>query len=463
MTLELYILYFLYYELYGIIEMFKKCINQGELTMGIMDFFKAKENKRLKQEVEELRNLLTPEQKEVRDISDYLLELQEKKDKLVNQVEKLNEEISDLINQKNIKKKELITLDEEVLMQDFGLYQPKYDFATSEQYKAKLDDLRKKQKQMIKDKTAVHYSTNWTVDGSKAKGTKMTNDNIKQILRSFNTECENAIDRVKFNNIDSMKKRIEKSFESLNKLNETVHVGLKPSFLNLKIEELYLAYEYQVKKQEEKEEQKRIREELREQAKLKKELEEARKNIDKDLKHFTNALESLNIQLNNNEITQEQREALLNKKNELEGQINTLTNNLKDIDYRQENQKAGYVYVISNIGAFGEDIYKIGMTRRLNPQDRIDELGDASVPFNFDVHAMIFAEDAPALENALHKAFDNKKVNMINQRREFFNVKLEEIEKVIRNNFDNTVEFIKIPEAEQYRESVKMREQYNRN
>lgn len=463
MTLELYILYFLYYELYGIIEMFKKCINQGELTMGIMDFFKAKENKRLKQEVEELRNLLTPEQKEVRDISDYLLELQEKKDKLVNQVEKLNEEISDLINQKNIKKKELITLDEEVLMQDFGLYQPKYDFVTSEQYKAKLDDLRKKQKQMIKDKTAVHYSTNWTVDGSKAKGTKMTNDNIKQILRSFNTECENAIDRVKFNNIDSMKKRIEKSFESLNKLNETVHVGLKPSFLNLKIEELYLAYEYQVKKQEEKEEQKRIREELREQAKLKKELEEARKNIDKDLKHFTNALESLNIQLNNNEITQEQREALLNKKNELEGQINTLTNNLKDIDYRQENQKAGYVYVISNIGAFGEDIYKIGMTRRLNPQDRIDELGDASVPFNFDVHAMIFAEDAPALENALHKAFDNKKVNMINQRREFFNVKLEEIEKVIRNNFDNTVEFIKIPEAEQYRESVKIREQYNRN
>ena len=385
-----------------------------------------------------------------------MVELQEKRDKLVNQIEKLNVELSDLNNQK---KKELITLDEEILMQDFGLYQPKYDFVTSEQYKTKLDDLRNKQKQMIKDKTAVHYSTNWTVDGSKAKGTKMTNDNIKQILRTFNTECENAIDRVKFNNIDSMRKRIEKSFESLNKLNQTVNVGLKPSFLNLKIEELYLAYEYQVKKKEEKEEQKRIREELREQAKLKRELEEARKNIDKDLKHFTNALETLNIQLNNNELNQEQREALLNKKNELEEQISTLTNNLKDIDYRQENQKAGYVYVISNIGAFGENIYKIGMTRRLNPQDRIDELGDASVPFNFDVHAMIFAEDAPALENALHKAFDNKKVNMINQRREFFNVKLEEIEKVVRTNFDNTVEFIKTPEAEQYRESVKMREQ----
>lgn len=433
------------------------------ILMGIMDFFKAKENKRLKQEVDELRSLLTPEQKSIKDISACLLELQEKKEKLVNQVEKLNVEISDLTNQKNMKKKELINLDEESLMQDFGLYQPKYDFATSEQYKIKLDDLRKKQKQMIKDKTAVSYSTNWTVDGSKAKGTKMTNDNIKQILRSFNTECENAIDRVKFNNIDSMKKRIEKSFESLNKLNETIHIQLKQSFLNLKIEELYLAYEYQVKKQEEKEEQKRIREELREQAKLKKELDEARKNIDKDLKHFTNALELLNMQLNNNELNQEQSEALLNKKSELEEQINILNNNLKDIDYRQENQKAGYVYVISNIGAFGEDIYKIGMTRRLNPQDRIDELGDASVPFNFDVHAMIFSEDAPALENALHKAFDNKKINMVNHRREFFNVKLDEIEKVVKNNFDNTVEFIKVPVAEQFRESVKIREQYNRN
>ena len=131
---------------------------------------------------------------------------------------------------------------------------------------------------------------------------------------------------------------------------------------------------------------------------------------------------------------------------------------IKDLDYREANQRAGYVYVISNIGAFGENIYKIGMTRRLNPQDRVDELGDASVPFNFDVHAMIFSDDAPALENALHKAFENRKVNMVNHRREFFNVTLDEIKDVIRQNYDKTVEFVDIPDAEQYRESRKMRQ-----
>ena len=96
------------------------------------------------------------------------------------------------------------------------------------------------------------------------------------------------------------------------------------------------------------------------------------------------------------------------------------------------------------------------MTRRLEPLDRIDELGDASVPFNFDVHAMIFSDNAPALESALHNAFKDKKVNMVNQRREFFRVSLDEIKRVIRENHDKTVEFIDVPEAEQYRESIKL-------
>ena len=135
----------------------------------------------------------------------------------------------------------------------------------------------------------------------------------------------------------------------------------------------------------------------------------------------------------------------------MEAQLGKIDKAMKDLDYREANQRAGYVYVISNIGAFGEDVYKIGMTRRLNPQERVDELGDASVPFNFDVHAMIFSDDAPALENALHKAFENKKVNMVNQRREFFHVTLDEIKKVINDNFDKTVEFKDVPDAEQYR------------
>ena len=149
---------------------------------------------------------------------------------------------------------------------------------------------------------------------------------------------------------------------------------------------------------------------------------------------------------------------LLNKKSELEDKLSDIDKALTDIDYRQANMKAGYVYVISNIGAFGENVYKIGMTRRLDPQERVDELGDASVPFRFDVHAMIFSDDAPALETALHHAFEDKKLNMVNQRREFFNVTLDEIKKVVQENYDKTVEFVDIPDAEQYRISKKMRE-----
>ena len=149
---------------------------------------------------------------------------------------------------------------------------------------------------------------------------------------------------------------------------------------------------------------------------------------------------------------------LLNKKSELEDKLSDIDKALSDIDYRQANMKAGYVYIISNIGAFGENVYKIGMTRRLDPQERVDELGDASVPFRFDVHAMIFSDDAPALETALHHAFEDKKINMVNQRREFFNVTLDEIKKVVQENYDKTVEFIDVPDAEQYRISKKMRE-----
>jgi len=355
------------------------------------------------------------------------------------------------------KASDLIQLDDEILYQEFALYKPIYNFATSEMYKVRLDTIRQKQKDMIKGKSAVGFSANWTVDGSKAKGTKMTNDNIKQILRTFNTECENAIDRVKFNNVESMKNRIIKSFESLNKLNTSVKVALLPKYLNLKLDELNLAVEYAMKKQDEKEEQKRIRDELREQAKLEKEIEEARKRIRKEQTHFSSAMSKLDAQIAEAN-TDELKADLEHKKAEILDQLTKLDAELQEVDYREKMPKAGYVYVISNIGAFGEDIYKIGMTRRLEPQERIDELSSASVPFKFDIHALIFSEDAPKLESALHQAFDNNKVNMMNSRKEFFKVSLDEVKKVIRENFDKTVEFTDLPEAADYRQSTKLYE-----
>jgi hypothetical protein len=226
-------------------------------------------------------------------------------------------------------------------------------------------------------------------------------------------------------------------------------IRITDDYYDCKIEELNLCHEYAIKKQEEKEAAKAEREALREEAKLQKELEEARKNILKEQNHYKNALQKIDEQIQNSGESAD----LIAKRQEILDKLTDIDISIKDIDYREANKRAGYVYIISNIGSFGDNVYKIGMTRRLEPLDRVNELGDASVPFNFDLHAMIFSDDAPKLENALHQAFEHKKVNMINQRREFFHVTLEEIEAVIKKNFDKTVDFIKTPEAEQFRES----------
>ena len=281
----------------------------------------------------------------------------------------------------------------------------------------------------------------------------MVTDTQKLLLRAFNSECDELVEKVKYTNFDASLDRIYKSSEAISKLGSIMNISITKPYIDLKVKELRLAFEYQLKKQEEKEEQRAARAEQREQAKLEKELAAELKKVEKEQTHYQTAYEKLQQQLAQNPDDPD----LLNKKSELESRLEEIEKSIADIDYRQANMKAGYVYVISNIGSFGPDVYKIGMTRRLDPQDRVDELGDASVPFNFDVHAMIFSDDAPALEAALHRAFSDKKLNMVNQRREFFHVTLDEIKKVIKENFDKTVDFIDVPDAEQYRISEKMR------
>lgn len=375
---------------------------------------------------------------------------------LQEEIDRLKENLKQLDSAILSKEQEVVELNDKVLLQEFGLYAPIFDFANSDQYKDKLDDIRQQQKNMILAKKAATCSQSWTVNGSEAQGRMMTEQNIKQILRCFNDECDMLVDKVKFNNVGAFITKMRKSFEALNRMNTKNAVSLSWDYLQLKVEELQLAYEYALKKQEEKEEQKRIREHLREEAKLQKEIEEARRDIEKEQKHYTNALLKLNKQLEVCDDTE--RDILTEKRKEIEQHFTDLDVAIKDIDYREANKKAGYVYIISNLGSFGENVYKIGMTRRLDPMERVDELGDASVPFKFDVHAMIFSDDAPRLEASLHRAFENKKVNMVNNRREFFKVTLNEIEAVVKSNYDKTVEFNRTPNAEQYRESIKILE-----
>ena len=425
-----------------------------------MDIFNAskikKENERLLAELESAKKLLTPEMMDACNLEKHIQELQDKETAVNNNINKANTTLNQIQATIDSKQKMLVDVDEQILYQEFALYKPKYDMVNSDAYKDRLNKIRETQKELIKKDQAVTGNMNWTVNGSKSEGKKMVKDMQKLLLRAFNSECDEVINRVTYANIELSEKRLHSSFEAISKLGKIMSVAITHQYLKAKIEELYLAFEYKQKKQEEKEEQKELRAQMREEAKLQKEIEEARKKIQKEQKHYQNALDSINKQLLN--ATDEQRADLEQKKAEIEAQLNEIDKNIEDIDYRESNAKAGYVYIISNIGAFGENIYKIGMTRRLDPQERIDELSDASVPFNFDIHAMIFSDNAPALETALHRAFENKKLNMVNQRREFFNVTLDEIKEVVMKNFDKSVEFIEIPEAEQYRTSLKMKE-----
>jgi hypothetical protein len=364
-----------------------------------------------------------------------------------------DQQLKEVMVQIDLRKKEIIVLDEEILLESFALYKPKFKFLTSEEYKTRLDACREKQKQLIKDGKAVNINENWTVNNSKAEGRKMVNDMKKLMLRSFNNECDYCVDNVRFNNMQVNEKRIEKSFEELNKLGRIMSASITHDYRNLKYDELYLAFEYQQKKQEEKEEQKRAREELREQQKLEQEIRQAREKIAKEKKHYIRAIAELESRLAET-ATDVERALVLEKLGEVKGQYSELENEEKVIDYREQNAKAGYVYIISNLGAFGENIYKIGMTRRLEPLDRIDELSDASVPFGFDVHALIFSENAPALESKLHEHFYKSRINKLNDRKEFFRADILEIEKVIRENYDKVVDVVKEAAAAQYRESL---------
>lgn len=408
-----------------------------------------------KEKIESMEPLLSEDAKDVAKLNDKKMALNKEIKNLDSILNNKKDEQKNIENQlsaikEKIKEKEskLLTLDDDILVQDFGIYKPLFDFANSSKYKDKLTEIRNQQKACIKNKSAATGSKDWSVNGDKRKGSKMVSDMQKLLIRAFNSECDELVNKVKYNNFDAILKRMTSSRDAISKLGTIMNVAITDKYFNLKVEELHLALEYAIVKNDEKEAAREARAQQREAERLEREIAEQRKKAEKEQEHYQNALDSILKQIKENA---EPSQDLLDKKAELEAQLGKIDKAMKDLDYREANQRAGYVYVISNIGAFGEDVYKIGMTRRLNPQERVDELGDASVPFNFDVHAMIFSDDAPALENALHKAFENKKVNMVNQRREFFHVTLDEIKKVINDNFDKTVEFKDVPDAEQYR------------
>jgi hypothetical protein len=350
-------------------------------------------------------------------------------------------------------REEIKPLDEEAHLQSFGFYKPRYNFATSGEFQIALDRIRDQQKWMIKNKSAAVCHVEWTVSGSRAEGRKSTNQTLRLILRAFNGESDAAIAKVRYNNVEVMEARINKAWEVINSLVGVQQCEIVLPYLELKLNELYLVHEYHEKLQDEKEEQRRIREEMREEEIAQRELERAQIEAEKEEARYAQALSKARADVER--AVGEKQQRLLTKIGELQRLLDEAHANKERAIAQAQMTRSGHVYVISNIGSFGEHVYKIGMTRRLDPMDRVRELGDASVPFHFDVHAIIFSEDAPGLENALHRKFNDRRVNRVNERKEFFRVTIEEIEQVVRQHHGE-VRFTLAAEAADYRKTLAM-------
>jgi hypothetical protein len=308
-----------------------------------------------------------------------------------------------------------------------------------------LERVRYQTKQLARSKNATTARANFTFNGSLAQGRRFVDQMSRLLLRAYNAEAENCVKTVKAGNLTTAQARLRKSAEQIAKNGEMIDLHITPEYHKLRMEELSLAARHHIAKQAENELERERRAELREQEKARRELEAERERLDKERQHYLNAIESLRARGDGEGLERMQE------------RLDDVDNRLLNVDHRMANTRAGHVYVISNVGAFGERMVKIGMTRRLDPSDRVRELGDASVPFRFDTHALFFADDAVAVENALHKAFENRRVNRINLRREFFYATPAEVRRVIDEELKGKVELVEFVEeatADEYRLST---------
>lgn len=423
LTILQYIIFKPYLKKYGTCELLEQSINDLEHTRE-----------------EQLKDLDIEIKRKTQTFNNSLLQKEEefkrKEEKLCKILDNINADIKK-------SEHELLHLQTEVIIEHYNFSD--YDGISSEDCKNKLALLKCDEQDLIKSGKAI------LVQSDKSK--KFINDNIKQILRCFNSECDNILMNLSVKNIDNMRSKITKSFETLNKIFSIDGISIGKQLLDLKLEELNLVYTYEVKREQERELQKAIKEQMIEEEKVRREIETQKAKIEKDQLQCSKEINKLMSYMHKSQSDVE-KQIYIDKINELENKLKELEISKETVLEREANAKAGFVYVISNIGSFGENVYKIGMTRRLEPMDRIKELSSASVPFEFDVHAMIFADDAPSLETALHQHFEKQSVNRVNLRKEFFNVTLDEIEQVVKEKFNNTVAFTKIPVAKEYRQTL---------
>lgn len=340
-------------------------------------------------------------------------------------------------------RRSIVETDEIALLQETGVYRYRHPLTDAIAYQKRLAEIESQTKAMVKkDGGAVLATTNWSVNGSAAEGRSMVRDFSKLMLRAFNAEADNLVRSMKPYKLDSALDRLKKVAETIERLGKTMHIRISPTYYQLRIRELEVTADFLQKQAEEKEAERAEKERMREERKARQEIEDERERLAKEQQHYSNALD-----------------ALINKGDEegatrIREQLSDVTQALESVDQRAANIRAGYVYVISNVGSFGEQMVKVGMTRRLDPLDRIRELSDASVPFNFDVHALFFSSDAVGIETEMHTRLANARVNTINRRREFFRATPLEVKDHLAELAGELLEFQETPEALEYRQCL---------
>lgn len=343
-------------------------------------------------------------------------------------------------------RQDVVETRETAILQEVAIYDYRHPLDDAAAYKARLATLKDEIKAATKRDHAVVGATSWTVNGSEAQGRKMVKDFSKLLLRAYNNEVDNLVRTMKPYKLETSIVRLGKTRETIARLGKTMTISVTDYYHHLRVQELELTADYLAMVAEEKERAREERERLREERKAMQEFKREEERLAKERSHRHAVL------------------ARLESSGAGEGEIATARAALEQVEAalagvleREANIRAGYVYVISNVGSFGPDIVKIGMTRRLEPMDRVNELGDASVPFKFDVHALVFSEDAVGLEADLHEALADVRVNLVNRRREYFYTTPSRVQELLLERRGSLLEYVEDPEALEWHQSSNIR------
>ena len=402
-----------------------------------------------KGKIEELNNEINRLNALVEGLSQFgalgLLEIQGEISKLEQQKVEASLALNNLENEIAQTKASLIETQEIAMLQEVGVYQYTSVLDTASGYSEKIAEIRSSIKERnIANGGAIRAAQGWTVNGSTAEGSKMVKEFSKLMLRAYNGEVDDAIRTLKPFKLQAAVDRVNKVEQSIEKLGKTMQIEIDDSYHKLRVEEIRLTADFLAKKEEEKELQKEERLRLKEEEKAQKEFEREKEKLSKELMHHQAVLAKAD-ETGNLKVIEEAK-----------AKIAEVESSISGVEERVANIRTGYVYVISNIGSFGESVLKIGLTRRIDPEERIQELSDASVPFKFDIHAIIFSADAVSLEKQLHQELDKYRLNKVNTRKEFFNTSPVHVKELLSKlNTESILTYKEEAEAPEWRISSK--------